>query len=95
MRRALPLLLLLAAACAGDPEAEDYPRLLPLETLLADPALPPHAAADPDAVARELRGAQTGLEAEAEAARAGGITDPALIARAEALRQRAEALKGQ
>ncbi|MRX50729.1 hypothetical protein GI374_09780 [Paracoccus sp. S-4012] len=90
MRRALPLLLLLAA-CGDGRQGEDYPALLPLDQLLAEPALPPHAAADPDAVTRDLRAAQAGLQA---ATVAPPPVNGDLSARADALRDRAEAIRG-
>lgn len=69
-----PILALCAAcalsACAGG--QDDYPRLLPTEQVLAEPALPAHAAT-------------VAADAPPEAA---------VVARAEALRARADALRG-
>lgn len=59
------------SACAG--ESGPYPRLLPTDRILAEPALPDHA---PDAAA-----SSAAVDAQAQA-------------HADALRQRADALRG-
>lgn len=86
---ALPLL----AGC-GRADDDSYPRLLPLDQLTAEPAVPAHASdaiADPDSVRGELR-------ARADAARGTvpaptGANADVLARRAEALRARAAALR--
>lgn len=82
--------VLALAACGG--ERSDYPSLLPTDQVLAEPALPGHAAdaaTDPGVASGALD-----MRGRSLSARAGGRgTDSAdLAARAEALRQRAEAL---
>ncbi|MBV2358572.1 hypothetical protein KUH32_02200 [Thalassococcus sp. CAU 1522] len=97
MRRLLVCLAVLSA-CAQFPELEDggapgvddapYPRLLPLETLLAEP---PRRATEAGTAA--VQGDAARLRARAEALR--GVTVPraAMQARAARLQARAEALK--
>ncbi|WP_304617251.1 hypothetical protein [Paracoccus sp. (in: a-proteobacteria)] len=74
--RALPLCLAaLTAACA---ERGEYPRLLPTAEVLAEPALPAHAApaATPEGAARTE--ADTLSRAEALLRRAGGLRGPVI-----------------
>ena len=89
--RALPLCLLALAGC-GDPAFEDYPRLLPVEQVLAEPVLPAHAAADPAAVQGELKAGRDALKARA-AGRPAGTGD--LAARAAALQARAAQIRAE
>ena len=97
MLRILPLSVLCFAAVACTDGSGDYPRLLPTEQILAEPALPDHAgpatsSADPVRDTVEAQGAATRSRADA-------IPDPvddgALAARAADLRRRAEALRNQ
>ncbi len=81
------MLLALAAGCSD--RMADYPTLLPTQQILAEPALPAHAAqagGDPGA-------ALTDRAAGLTQRRVGPVTDDALAARADALRQRAAALR--
>lgn len=82
MRHALFLIVMLSA-CAGD---ETEPRLWPTDAVLAEPALPAHAAivrADPAAVEDSTRARAEALRARAEALR-GPVVDPGLLARGAA-----------
>lgn len=90
MRRLAPALILALAACSTGSTTGDYPALLPTEDLLREPALPPHAAADPDAVAAELDADRGRLQRAA--AEAAAPTAPGLAARGAALRDRAAAI---
>ena len=81
------------AACGDD--TRDYPALLPTADVLAEPAIPSHAA---DAAADDSLGAALDARGKALAGRAGGppMTDSAdLQARADALRSRARDLSQQ
>lgn len=87
---ALPLL----AACA-EPDAAEYPRLMPLSELNQPPAIPAHAAeaaSDPAAVGAALDARRAEAAARADAARR-PVTDAGSLGdRAAALRRRAGAL---
>lgn len=87
---ALPLL----AACA-EPDAAEYPRLMPLSELNQPPAIPAHAAeaaSDPAAVGAALDARRAEAAARADAARR-SVTDAGSLGdRAAALRRRAGAL---
>lgn len=96
MLRILPLFTLgLLAACSAG--TDDYPRLLPTQQILAEPALPDHAAPAIEAD----RPVRDTVEAQGAATRGAGeaIPDPvdaaSLNARAADLRRRAEALRNQ
>ena len=69
----------------------DYPKLLPTEQLLADPALPAHAADAPEDIDAALEARAAGLARRATAAAPTPATGD-LAARATALRERAQAL---
>lgn len=81
MKYVLLVCILMLSACGG---MSEYPRLLPTDRILAEPALPDHArqsAADPapaEAVARDRADA---LRARADALR-GPVVDPELRRRA-------------
>lgn len=94
--RPILLCLPLVAACAT-PQNDGYPRLLPLDQLIAPPDLPAHAAdavADPSSVESELRARAAAAQAHAAAAPA--VEDAAALQhRAAALRGRAEKLRDQ
>lgn len=80
MRHALILALTLAA-CTAD---GDYPRLLPTEQALAEPALPAHATAartDPAPLEDATAARAAALQARADALR-GPVVDPGLQGRA-------------
>ncbi|MFB2594203.1 hypothetical protein ACEYYB_05090 [Paracoccus sp. p4-l81] len=81
-RRAPVMILALALAACGGTDA-DYPRLVPMDALLADPA----AAVDPVAVQAELGAGASGLRARASALR-GPVIDTATRARMQAMRSR-------
>ncbi|QJD16033.1 hypothetical protein [Paracoccus sanguinis] len=87
---ALPLL----AACA-EPDAAEYPRLMPLSELNQPPAIPAHAAeaaSDPAAVGAALDARRAEAAARADAARR-PVTDAGSLGdRAAALRRRAGVL---
>ncbi|MFT4013307.1 MAG: hypothetical protein QM682_07850 [Paracoccus sp. (in: a-proteobacteria)] len=71
----------------------DYPRLLPTDQLLAEPALPSHArdaAQSPDAADATLARRAAALGARGGT---GPVSDAGLMRRAEALRARAADLK--
>lgn len=71
----------------------DYPQLLPTDQLLAEPALPAHAADaadDLDGAGAALSSRAAGLSARAGQGNGG---DADLAARAQALRQRAKVLR--
>ncbi len=94
-----PVLLFvpLVAACAA-PRDDGYPRLLPLDQLIAPPDLPAHAAdaaASPDSVARDLRGRAAAIGARTAAPSSPVVDAGALERRAAALRRRAQALQVQ
>ncbi|KRW93349.1 hypothetical protein [Paracoccus sp. MKU1] len=95
MRRIWSALALTLLAACGD-AGGDYPELMPTDRLLAEPALPGHAAdaaRDPAAV-----GGALDARGQALAGRAGAgpvANDAALRQRADALRARAKALSEQ
>lgn len=81
------------AACGDD--TRDYPALLPTAEMLAEPAIPRHAA---DAATDDSLGPSLEARGKALAGRAGGAPvagSADLNARAEALRARARALSQQ
>lgn len=81
------------AACGGD--ARDYPALLPTDQVLADPAIPVHAA---DAARDDSLGPVLDARGRALAQRgspAPAASDAGLQRRADALRARAKALSQQ
>lgn len=82
------------AGC-GDRVMEDYPSLVPAEQVLAEPVLPPHAAADPDAVTSELAGQRGDLAAEVAEAQAAAPVAPGLAGRGAALQARAAAIRAE
>lgn len=91
--RASALMILLTLAGCSD--YADYPKLLPMDQLTAEPNLPADAAIaarSPDAVDAELAGKRGELQARAQAAKAHGPDTGDLAARAEALRKRAQEL---
>ncbi|MDO5642250.1 MAG: hypothetical protein Q4G26_07685 [Paracoccus sp. (in: a-proteobacteria)] len=94
--RALPGLSLLLVLAACSDHATDYPRLMPTDRLLAEPAIPGHAgiaATSPDQVAADLAAAGAGLhQSSARITAEGSAGDAELARRAEALRRRAAAL---
>lgn len=84
MKHALTLAAACAAFLSGCTGASDpYPRLLPTDQILAEPALPDHA---PDAVASsaavdaEAQGRAAALRARAEALR-GPVIEPEILSR--------------
>lgn len=89
------LCLPLVAACAASQD-DAYPRLLPLDQLIAPPMLPAHAAeaaADPTSVAADLRARAATAEMRA-AGTPTPVTDAAALQRRAAdLRARAQALQ--
>ena len=90
----LCLILCLPLAGCGD-DGGAYPRLMPTDSLLAEPSLPDHAriaAAGPDEVRAGLEAAGAGLAASPARAAAGTGGAADLTRRAEALRKRAAAL---
>lgn len=82
MRRAAPALCLVLAACGAD---ADYPALMPLDQLLAEPA---PAATTPAAVQADLSTRAAALSARAQTLR-GPVIDPATRARMSAAQARA------
>lgn len=82
------------AACSGT-ATDDYPALVPAEQILAEPVLPAHASADPDAVSGELAAARGGLQAEVAQARAAPGAAPDLARRGADLRERAAAIRAE
>ncbi|MTH77499.1 hypothetical protein [Paracoccus aestuariivivens] len=90
--RQIGWVLALLALTGCDDRIGDYPALLPTNQILAEPALPAHAAdaaKDPTATTDALRGRAAGLTARA----AGPVAhDPDLADRADALRARANEL---
>lgn len=96
MLRVLTLITLgLLAACSDG--SEDYPRLLPTQQILAEPALPDHAgdAAASEAPVRDAVKAQGATARSAADTIPDPVDDAALNARAADLRRRAEALRNQ
>ncbi|MBU2957464.1 hypothetical protein Q4511_12090 [Paracoccus sp. 1_MG-2023] len=80
MKYASALLLLLAACSEGG----DFPRLLPTDQILADPALPAHAqpvAAAPEQVLTQADARAAALRARADALR-GPVVEDEIKARA-------------
>lgn len=93
----LALILPILAACGGADDA-DYPRLLPLDQLTREPAVPAHAAdavADPESVRGELRARAAAATSQAADIAQTGAGADALAGRAAALRARADALRRQ
>lgn len=95
LRNVLLSLSVLALLSACGDGADDYPRLLPTQAILAEPALPDHAGP----AAADAAPVQDAVKAQGAAARASAdaIPDPVdqddLAARAADLRRRAEALR--
>lgn len=86
------LALTLAALAGCDDRIGDYPALLPTDQILAEPAVPGHAAdsaSDPAAMTAGLQGRRSTLTSQAPGPVA---SDAALSGRADALRARAGAL---
>ncbi|MFI0395291.1 hypothetical protein [Paracoccus jiaweipingae] len=88
------LVLTALGGCGGTPQAGDYPRLLPMEQLLAEPHMATGSADSPDTVRAELAAQRQRVQSSAERTRQATPAPTDLAARARALTARADALRG-
>lgn len=93
MRRMGMAMLALAALGGCDTKNGDYPRLLPIGQVLAEPDIPKGATATPDQITEDLAAKRARVQANAARVKAGRPAQTGLQSRAQALKARAGALR--